>query len=207
MCSVDPTNHQCILMQSRSFPTLCCSLDTNRNSWYYFNEETLTSQWEHPLNAVYREKVAEARMNLTSSTHPFNSETFPTIGKLPKSLPPLKKLGGASRPTSTKLLNPLGIPPKPNATEKEELEESKPTPQKKVDNNDNDEFSGKLTAKPFMQAIQEAKYAKKVEPEVNFIKRAVPLSKKGTGGLTLTGEFYKYLDHNILKAILLSYAI
>lgn len=62
--------------------------DLTKDQWYYHNSVNNRSQWEHPLNEVYREKVAEARKKMNAKKPP-----------APKSLPPLKKIG-ASRPPS-----------------------------------------------------------------------------------------------------------
>ena len=44
---------------------LCfCSLDETLGDYYYFNFETGETQWDHPLDRVYRQKVIEARDNL-----------------------------------------------------------------------------------------------------------------------------------------------
>ncbi|XP_065339556.1 centrosomal protein of 164 kDa isoform X2 [Cloeon dipterum] len=41
--------------------------DQRKNAWYYFNYENGTSQWEHPLDSVYRDLVKKTRQESLSS--------------------------------------------------------------------------------------------------------------------------------------------
>jgi hypothetical protein len=43
------------------------SFDQRKKAWYYFNYENGTSQWEHPLDGVYRDLVKKTRQESLSS--------------------------------------------------------------------------------------------------------------------------------------------
>ncbi|ODN06073.1 hypothetical protein Ocin01_00638 [Orchesella cincta] len=72
--------------------------DTTRNEWFYYNTESQKSQWDHPMDFVYRDKVIQARaeqaMNRIQSFDPLTSRP-------PKSLPPLKKSGAGLAPINS----------------------------------------------------------------------------------------------------------
>lgn len=52
-----------------SSDNICCffSFDQRKKAWYYFNYENGTSQWEHPLDSVYRDLVQKTRQESLSS--------------------------------------------------------------------------------------------------------------------------------------------
>lgn len=53
-------------MQKNSLAFVLFSFDEKLQTHYYYNEETKKTQWEHPLDHVYRELVRRAR---DASTH------------------------------------------------------------------------------------------------------------------------------------------
>ncbi|XP_035707222.1 histone-lysine N-methyltransferase, H3 lysine-79 specific isoform X2 [Folsomia candida] len=74
--------------------------DLTNNQFYYFNLTSNESQWEHPLNEVYREKVLQLRQDRVMNRI---QELPPTTRPPKKNLPPLGPLKkvGVSRPPSS----------------------------------------------------------------------------------------------------------
>ncbi|CAG7721369.1 unnamed protein product [Allacma fusca] len=71
--------------------------DSHRDVWFYYNNKTHTSQWDHPMDQIYKDKVIQARQD-----HAMNRiQSFDMSSPKPmKGLPPLKKSGGGLSPIS-----------------------------------------------------------------------------------------------------------
>lgn len=48
----------------RIFVSLSLSWDPNVEDYYYYNSKSGESQWKHPLDEVYRQKVVQAKMDM-----------------------------------------------------------------------------------------------------------------------------------------------
>jgi hypothetical protein len=97
------TLHDLIVLPSIDF-----SKDLHKKSFFYFNKETNSSQWTHPLEDEYRAKVIQVRQELAMN----RIQELGSVGSLgrppPKSLPPLKKLGSSKPLPGGGALNKLG---------------------------------------------------------------------------------------------------
>ena len=47
-----------------------CSLDDTIGDYYYFNVNTGETQWAHPLDEIYKQKVIVARQQFDAGTEP-----------------------------------------------------------------------------------------------------------------------------------------
>ena len=55
------------------------SLDETLGDYYYFNIETGETQWDHPLDKIFREKVIQARLTYPNEGFSFEDKSIPDI--------------------------------------------------------------------------------------------------------------------------------
>ena len=65
------------LYNLQSIIYLCSSLDETLGDYYYFNFETGETQWSHPLDKIYCEKVIEIRTNFSKQEDIGNEKIKP----------------------------------------------------------------------------------------------------------------------------------